>query len=173
MVLVFERAVTGSGCRDNETAADTTALARSRTTGAMTFCFVLALETRGAAAYGVLLDSMNGMLAGTPDAHMAAALAARDAPVARGLPLGSTGRTVPLGAAPGSPTPPRLGMPLDMAHGVGHAALALLMHGSFMSTHAALGPQAGDRTRGGPSFRQRSVLGATSQIDIEHMQFDL
>jgi hypothetical protein len=67
-------AVTFSGCLDNQTSADTNAFARSKTSGAMTFCFTLAVESGQATSYNNLMDGMRATLAGNPTAIMKEAL---------------------------------------------------------------------------------------------------
>jgi hypothetical protein len=59
---------------DNQTSADTNAFAKSKTTGAMTFCFTLAVESGEARSYASLMDAMRKMLAGNPNEVMANAL---------------------------------------------------------------------------------------------------
>ncbi|KAK4267994.1 hypothetical protein QN277_024703 [Acacia crassicarpa] len=47
-----------SGCDDHQTSADTSALSKITSTGAMTFCFIQALERGHGATYGSILNSM-------------------------------------------------------------------------------------------------------------------
>eukprot|EP00245_Coleochaete_scutata_P005213 TRINITY_DN1858_c1_g1_i2.p1 TRINITY_DN1858_c1_g1~~TRINITY_DN1858_c1_g1_i2.p1 ORF type:complete len:398 (+),score=57.02 TRINITY_DN1858_c1_g1_i2:167-1360(+) len=47
-----------SGCDDNQTSADTSALSKVTSTGAMTFCFIRAVERGMGHTYGQLLNSM-------------------------------------------------------------------------------------------------------------------
>ncbi|CAM6106057.1 unnamed protein product [Calypogeia fissa] len=48
-----------SGCDDDQTSADTSALSKVTSTGAMTFCFIQAVErSRGTVTYGSLLNDM-------------------------------------------------------------------------------------------------------------------
>jgi LSD1 subclass zinc finger protein len=47
-----------SGCDDHQTSADTSALSRVTSTGAMTFCFIQAIERGHAQTYGSLLCAM-------------------------------------------------------------------------------------------------------------------
>ncbi|URD90191.1 Caspase domain [Musa troglodytarum] len=61
-------AISFSGCDDNETSADTSALSRITSTGAMTFCFIQALERGNGATYGSILNSMRTTIRSTGDA---------------------------------------------------------------------------------------------------------
>lgn len=49
-----------SGCDDDQTSADTSALSQVTYTGAMTFCFIQAIERGQARTYGELLSAMRG-----------------------------------------------------------------------------------------------------------------
>ncbi|XP_078440368.1 metacaspase 1 [Wolffia australiana] len=51
-------AISFSGCDDHQTSADTAALSRITSTGAMTFCFIQAIERGQAGTYGSILNSM-------------------------------------------------------------------------------------------------------------------
>ncbi|CAM6028314.1 unnamed protein product [Sphagnum balticum] len=51
-----------SGCDDSQTSADTSALSRVTSTGAMTFCFIQAIERGHAHTYGSLLVSMRNAI---------------------------------------------------------------------------------------------------------------
>ncbi|BBN17812.1 metacaspase-1 [Marchantia polymorpha subsp. ruderalis] len=51
-----------SGCDDGQTSADTSALAKSASTGAMTFSFIQAVERREAMTYAGLLSSMRNSI---------------------------------------------------------------------------------------------------------------
>ncbi|CAI9269096.1 unnamed protein product [Lactuca saligna] len=51
-----------SGCDDDQTSADTSALSRITSTGAMTFCFIQAIEHGNASTYGHLLASMRNAI---------------------------------------------------------------------------------------------------------------
>ncbi|XP_031277571.1 metacaspase-1-like isoform X2 [Pistacia vera] len=50
--------VSFSGCDDHQTSVDTSALSKITSTGAMTFCFIQAIERGDAATYGTILNSM-------------------------------------------------------------------------------------------------------------------
>lgn len=54
-----------SGCDDNQTSADTSALSQNTSTGAMTFCFIQAIEHGQAATYGNILNSMRNVIRST------------------------------------------------------------------------------------------------------------
>ncbi|KAJ3692639.1 hypothetical protein LUZ60_011734 [Juncus effusus] len=54
-----------SGCDDDQTSADTTALSRGTQTGAMTFCFIQAIEQGQASTYGTILNSMRSTIRNT------------------------------------------------------------------------------------------------------------
>nr|XP_043609475.1 metacaspase-1 [Erigeron canadensis] len=51
-----------SGCDDDQTSADTSALSKITSTGAMTFCFIQAIEHGNASTYGSLLGSMRNAI---------------------------------------------------------------------------------------------------------------
>ncbi|GJU78120.1 peptidase C14, caspase catalytic [Tanacetum coccineum] len=51
-----------SGCDDDQTSADTSALSKITSTGAMTFCFIQAIEHGNASTYGALLSSMRNAI---------------------------------------------------------------------------------------------------------------
>nr|XP_043626603.1 metacaspase-1-like [Erigeron canadensis] len=51
-----------SGCDDDQTSADTSALSKITSTGAMTFCFIEAIEHGNASTYGSLLSSMRNSI---------------------------------------------------------------------------------------------------------------
>ncbi|KAJ6794524.1 putative metacaspase-1 [Iris pallida] len=57
-------AVCISGCDDHQTSADTTALSRSTTTGAMTYSFIHALENEPGTTYGRMLTNMRSVIRG-------------------------------------------------------------------------------------------------------------
>ncbi|KAK9094981.1 hypothetical protein Scep_026450 [Stephania cephalantha] len=61
-------AISFSGCDDNQTSADTSALSKITSTGAMTFCFLQAFETGHAATYGSILTSMRNTIRNTGSA---------------------------------------------------------------------------------------------------------
>eukprot|EP00850_Spirogloea_muscicola_P004776 SM000021S06409 [mRNA] locus=s21:17072:19173:- [translate_table: standard] len=54
-----------SGCDDSQTSADTAALSRVTSTGAMTFCFIQAIERGHAQTYGSTLDAMRHAIRAT------------------------------------------------------------------------------------------------------------
>ncbi|KMZ57843.1 Metacaspase 9 [Zostera marina] len=54
-----------SGCDDDQTSADTSALSKITSTGAMTFCFIQAIERGQAATYGSMLTSMRSTIRNT------------------------------------------------------------------------------------------------------------
>ncbi|XP_043725431.1 metacaspase-1 [Telopea speciosissima] len=54
-----------SGCDDDQTSADTSALSKITSTGAMTFCFIQAIERGHATTYGSILNSMRSTISGT------------------------------------------------------------------------------------------------------------
>ncbi|XP_050385013.1 metacaspase-1-like [Argentina anserina] len=54
-----------SGCDDDQTSADTSALSKITSTGAMTFCFIQAIEQGHAATYGSILTSMRNTIRST------------------------------------------------------------------------------------------------------------
>ncbi|KAJ0837101.1 putative transcription factor Znf-LSD family [Helianthus annuus] len=51
-----------SGCDDDQTSADTSALSKITSTGAMTYCFIEAIEHGNASTYGSLLSSMRNAI---------------------------------------------------------------------------------------------------------------
>lgn len=51
-------AISFSGCDDNQTSADTSALSGNTITGALTYCFIQAVESEPGATYGRLLYAM-------------------------------------------------------------------------------------------------------------------
>lgn len=51
-----------SGCDDDQTSADTAALSQITSTGAMTYCFIQAIERGQASTYGSLLNSMRSAI---------------------------------------------------------------------------------------------------------------
>ncbi|KAL6323411.1 hypothetical protein AAG906_038980 [Vitis piasezkii] len=51
-----------SGCDDDQTSADTSALSQITSTGAMTFCFIQAIERGHAATYGSILNAMRSAI---------------------------------------------------------------------------------------------------------------
>ncbi|XP_022141113.1 metacaspase-1-like, partial [Momordica charantia] len=54
-----------SGCDDDQTAADTQAMSKVTTTGAMTFSFIKAIESGRATTYGDMLNSMRSTIRNT------------------------------------------------------------------------------------------------------------
>ncbi|KAM0918634.1 hypothetical protein ACQ4PT_008724 [Festuca glaucescens] len=58
-------AISFSGCDDHQTSADTSALSKITSTGAMTFCFIQAIERGQAATYGSILNSMRTTIRNT------------------------------------------------------------------------------------------------------------
>lgn len=54
-----------SGCDDHQTSADTSALSKITSTGAMTFCFIQAIEHGQSATYGTMLNSMRQAIRST------------------------------------------------------------------------------------------------------------
>ncbi|XP_031482599.1 metacaspase-1-like [Nymphaea colorata] len=58
-------AISISGCDDNQTSADTSALSRITSTGAMTFCFIQAIERGAGTTYGNLLNAMRTTIRNT------------------------------------------------------------------------------------------------------------
>ncbi|KAL6964928.1 Metacaspase-1 [Sarracenia purpurea var. burkii] len=56
-----------SGCDDNQTSADTAALSKITSTGAMTFCFIQAIERGQASTYGSILNSMRSAIRSVGD----------------------------------------------------------------------------------------------------------
>ncbi|KAH9321054.1 hypothetical protein KI387_015693, partial [Taxus chinensis] len=55
-------AISISGCDDNQTSADTSALSKITSTGAMTYCFIQAIEKGAGTTYGSLLSAMRNTL---------------------------------------------------------------------------------------------------------------
>ncbi|KAM7476228.1 hypothetical protein LguiB_023471 [Lonicera macranthoides] len=53
-----------SGCDDDQTSADTAALSKITSTGAMTFCFIQAIERGHGTTYGSILNSMRAAIRG-------------------------------------------------------------------------------------------------------------
>ncbi|KAK8650471.1 hypothetical protein V6N13_140110 [Hibiscus sabdariffa] len=51
-----------SGCADDQTSADTSALSKITSTGAMTFCFIQAIERGHGATYGSILTAMRNAI---------------------------------------------------------------------------------------------------------------
>ncbi|PON58864.1 Zinc finger, LSD1-type domain containing protein [Parasponia andersonii] len=51
-----------SGCDDDQTSADTSALSKITSTGAMTFCFIQAIERGQGSTYGSILNSMRSTI---------------------------------------------------------------------------------------------------------------
>ncbi|KAE8679845.1 Metacaspase-1 [Hibiscus syriacus] len=51
-----------SGCDDDQTSADTSALSKITSTGAMTFCFIQAIERGHGATYGSILTAMRNAI---------------------------------------------------------------------------------------------------------------
>ncbi|KAL6008523.1 Metacaspase-1 [Asimina triloba] len=56
-----------SGCDDDQTSADTSALSRIASTGAMTFCFIQAIERGQGTTYGSMLNSMRSTIRNAGD----------------------------------------------------------------------------------------------------------
>ncbi|KAK8961414.1 Metacaspase-1 [Platanthera guangdongensis] len=56
-----------SGCDDDQTSADTSALSKVTSTGAMTFCFIQAIERGHGSTYGSMLNSMRSTIQTTDD----------------------------------------------------------------------------------------------------------
>ncbi|OAY62515.1 metacaspase-1 [Manihot esculenta] len=54
-----------SGCDDDQTSADTSALSKITSTGAMTFCFIQAIERGQGTTYGSILNSMRSAIRNT------------------------------------------------------------------------------------------------------------
>lgn len=54
-----------SGCDDNQTSADTSALSKITSTGAMTYSFIQAIEVGNATTYGNMLNSMRSTIRNT------------------------------------------------------------------------------------------------------------
>ncbi|WCJ23053.1 metacaspase 1 [Euphorbia peplus] len=57
--------VSFSGCDDDQTSADTSALSKITSTGAMTFCFIQAIEKGHGTTYGSILNSMRNTIRNT------------------------------------------------------------------------------------------------------------
>ncbi|KAJ8448337.1 hypothetical protein Cgig2_021965 [Carnegiea gigantea] len=58
-------AISFSGCDDHQTSADTSALSKVTSTGAMTFCFIQAIEQGQASTYGSMLNAMRAAIRNT------------------------------------------------------------------------------------------------------------
>eukprot|EP00268_Persea_americana_P046184 TRINITY_DN4750_c0_g1_i10.p1 TRINITY_DN4750_c0_g1~~TRINITY_DN4750_c0_g1_i10.p1 ORF type:complete len:137 (+),score=20.79 TRINITY_DN4750_c0_g1_i10:2277-2687(+) len=58
-------AISFSGCDDNQTSADTSALSRITSTGAMTYSFIEAIERGHGATYGSILNSIRTTIRST------------------------------------------------------------------------------------------------------------
>ncbi|KAJ8649946.1 hypothetical protein MRB53_002969 [Persea americana] len=58
-------AISFSGCDDDQTSVDTSALSRITSTGAMTYCFIQAIERGNGATYGSILNSMRATIRST------------------------------------------------------------------------------------------------------------
>ncbi|CAI0446005.1 unnamed protein product [Linum tenue] len=58
-------AISFSGCDDDQTSADTSALSKITSTGAMTFCFIQAIERSQGTTYGSILSSMRSAIRAT------------------------------------------------------------------------------------------------------------
>ncbi|KAL2902111.1 Metacaspase-1, partial [Bienertia sinuspersici] len=58
-------AIAFSGCDDNQTSADTSALSKVTSTGAMTYCFIQAVERGQAGTYGSVLNAMRAAIRNT------------------------------------------------------------------------------------------------------------
>ncbi|KAF6135481.1 hypothetical protein GIB67_015334 [Kingdonia uniflora] len=58
-------AISFSGCDDDQTSADTSALSKITSTGAMTYCFIQAFERGHGATYGSILNSMRTTIRNT------------------------------------------------------------------------------------------------------------
>lgn len=58
-------AISFSGCDDNQTSADTSALSKVTSTGAMTYCFIQAIERGQASTYGSMLNAMRAAIRNT------------------------------------------------------------------------------------------------------------
>ncbi|KAF4354858.1 hypothetical protein G4B88_030924 [Cannabis sativa] len=54
-----------SGCDDDQTSADTSALSKITSTGAMTYCFIQAIERGQGSTYGSILNSMRSTIRNT------------------------------------------------------------------------------------------------------------
>ncbi|XP_020586224.1 metacaspase-1 [Phalaenopsis equestris] len=60
-------AISFSGCDDDQTSADTSALSKVTSTGAMTYCFIQAIERGHGSTYGTILNSMRSTIRNTGD----------------------------------------------------------------------------------------------------------
>lgn len=60
-------AISFSGCDDDQTSADTSALSKVTSTGAMTFAFIQAIEKGQGATYGSILNAMRSTIRKTGD----------------------------------------------------------------------------------------------------------
>ncbi|KAH0466363.1 hypothetical protein IEQ34_006466 [Dendrobium chrysotoxum] len=60
-------AISFSGCDDDQTSADTSALSKVTSTGAMTYCFIQAIERGHGSTYGTILNSMRSTIRSTGD----------------------------------------------------------------------------------------------------------
>ncbi|WOK95351.1 metacaspase-1 [Canna indica] len=60
-------AISFSGCDDDQTSADTSALSGITSTGAMTYCFIQAIERGQGMTYGSILNSMRSTIRNTGD----------------------------------------------------------------------------------------------------------
>ncbi|RWR80587.1 metacaspase-1 [Cinnamomum micranthum f. kanehirae] len=58
-------AISFSGCDDDQTSIDTSALSRITSTGAMTYCFIRAIECENGTTYGSILNSMRATIRST------------------------------------------------------------------------------------------------------------
>ncbi|XAR54215.1 hypothetical protein NMG60_11029248 [Bertholletia excelsa] len=58
-------AISFSGCDDDQTSADTAALSQIASTGAMTFCFIQAIERGQGTTYGSILNAMRSAIRST------------------------------------------------------------------------------------------------------------
>ncbi|XP_020085350.1 metacaspase-1 [Ananas comosus] len=58
-------AISFSGCDDDQTSADTSALSKITSTGAMTFCFIQAIEGGHGMTYGSILNAMRSAIRNT------------------------------------------------------------------------------------------------------------
>ncbi|ERN01030.1 hypothetical protein AMTRI_Chr03g145770 [Amborella trichopoda] len=63
-------AISFSGCDDHQTSADTSALSKITSTGAMTYCFIQAIERGAGATYGSILTSMRATIRETRSGGM-------------------------------------------------------------------------------------------------------
>lgn len=77
-------AICYSGCADSQVSADTKALSRVTTTGAMTYCFIEAIESGNAGTYIQLLDRMKYLLS-TAHTHTTGGFAFEGDPIAGAL----------------------------------------------------------------------------------------